>query len=207
MVDVAFVEDQDAVAHGHGFDLVVGDVDGGGADAAVEALELFAGRGAELSVEIGKRLVEKEDGGLADDGAGQGDALAFTTGKFARLAVEKRADAEEAGGSFHFFLVLIFGDFLGFEGESDVFVDREMRVERIALKDHGDAAVTRRKIVDDLSADEDFAGGRIFEAGDHAEESGFAGAGGAEENEKLAFASFEGDIVYGTEMTFFEDFG
>jgi len=40
-----------------------------------------------------------------------------------------------------------------------------------------------------------------------AEESGFAGAGGAEENEKLAFASFEGDIVYGTEMTFFEDFG
>src|SRR6266700_2784216 len=53
----ALVENHDAVAHGHGFDLIVGDVDGGGADAAMKTLEFLARGGAELGVEIRKRLV------------------------------------------------------------------------------------------------------------------------------------------------------
>src|SRR5712691_2892285 len=77
----ALVENHDAVAHGHGFDLIVGDVDGGGADAAMKTLELLARGSAELGVEVGEGFVKEEDGRLAHDGAGQSHALAFTAGK------------------------------------------------------------------------------------------------------------------------------
>src|ERR1700687_6322723 len=68
-----FVEHHDAVAHGHGFHLFVRDVDGRGTHAAMKALELFAGGGPELSVEIGKRFVEQEYGRLAARGGGGGE--------------------------------------------------------------------------------------------------------------------------------------
>src|SRR2546425_12275004 len=46
----ALVENHDAGAHGHGFDLIVGGVDGGGAGAAMKKLELFARGRAGLGV-------------------------------------------------------------------------------------------------------------------------------------------------------------
>jgi len=75
--------------------LIVRDVDDRGTDAAMKALELFAGGGPELGVEVGKRFVEQEYGRLPDDGAGQGDPLTLTAGELARLAIEERADAEK----------------------------------------------------------------------------------------------------------------
>ena len=90
-----FVEHHDAVAHGHGLHLIVRDVDGRGSHAAMKALELFAGGGPELGVEVGKRFVEQENGRLADDGAGQRDPLTLTAGELARLAIEERANAKK----------------------------------------------------------------------------------------------------------------
>ncbi len=69
-------EDRDAVGHGHGLDLVVGDVDDGRAQALVQALDLAAHLAAQLRIEVGQRFVEQEHLGLAHDGAADGDALA-----------------------------------------------------------------------------------------------------------------------------------
>src|SRR6266702_1627720 len=124
----ALVENHDAVAHGHGFDLIVGDVDGGGADAAMKTLEFLARGSAELGVEVGERFVKEEDGRLAHDGTGQSHALAFTAGKLARLAIEERADAEEGRGPFDFSFVKIFLYILSLQGKGNVFVDREVWV-------------------------------------------------------------------------------
>src|SRR6266446_10073518 len=77
----ALVENHDAVAHGHGFDLIVRDVDGGGTDAAMKTLELLSRGSAELGVEVGEGLVEKKDGRFTHDGAGQSDPLPLTAGK------------------------------------------------------------------------------------------------------------------------------
>src|SRR2546426_130034 len=96
----ALVENHDAVAHGHGFDLIVRDVDGGGTDAAMKTLELLSRGSAELGVEVGERFVKEEDGRLAHDGTSQSHALAFTARKLAWLAIEERADAEERCGPF-----------------------------------------------------------------------------------------------------------
>jgi hypothetical protein len=77
LLDVAMVHDDDAVAHGHGLDLVVGDVDHGGLQAVVQLGDFCAHLDAELGVEVGEGLVEEEDLGLAHDGAAHGDALAL----------------------------------------------------------------------------------------------------------------------------------
>ena len=54
--------------------------------ALVQFLELDAHLHAQLGVEIGQRLVEQEDLGMAHDGAAERDALALPAGKLARLA-------------------------------------------------------------------------------------------------------------------------
>ena len=150
------------------------DVDGRGTDAAMKTLKLFTRGGAELGVEVGERLVEKKDGRFADDGAGQSDPLPLTTGKLPRLAIEERANAKERRRPFDLFLVEFFLYVLGLQRKRNIFVHREMRIERITLEDHGDAAFARRKIVDDLAADENFAGCGSFQPGDHPQKRRFS---------------------------------
>ena len=77
LLDAAAIHDTDAVAEGHGFDLIVGDVDHGGLQAMMEELDFLAHLDAHLGVEVGERFVEEEGRRLADDGAADGDALAL----------------------------------------------------------------------------------------------------------------------------------
>src|SRR5947208_15443230 len=92
---------------------------------------------------------------------------------------------------------------LGLQRKGNVFVDREVRIERIALKDHGDAAVAGTEFVNHSSADEDFAGRGSFQSGDHPQQSSLSGARGHEENEKLTFARLEVNVVDSSELSFF----
>src|SRR5438105_595631 len=169
LVDNAFIEHQDAVAHGHGFHLIVRDVDRRSADAAVKALELLARGGAQLGVKIRERLVEQEHGGLADDRAGKRNPLAFAAGELARLALEKCTYSEQRSRPLDFLLVELFFDLLSLQRKRYILVDRQVRVERVALEDHGDAAFARRKVVDHAAANEDIAGRGRFQSGDHAQ--------------------------------------
>ena len=61
LFDRARVQHRDARRHRHRFDLVVRDVDHGGPEFGVQALDLDAHLGPQLGVEIGQRLVEQED--------------------------------------------------------------------------------------------------------------------------------------------------
>ena len=93
----AVLHDDHAVAERHRLDLVVGDVDGRGAEPLVQLLQLDAHLHAQLGVEVGERLVEQEHAGVAHDGAAQRHALALAAGELARLALEEVADAEDLG--------------------------------------------------------------------------------------------------------------
>ncbi len=66
-------------AHRHGLDLVVGDVDRGGAQAPLQLGDLGAGGHPKLGVEVGQGLVHAEDLGLADDRPAHRDALPLPT--------------------------------------------------------------------------------------------------------------------------------
>ena len=100
---------------------------------------------AQGGVEIGERFVEQEDLRLAHDGAADGDALALAAGKLGRLALEQVLDLQDAGGVADLAVATsACGVLASLQGEADVVVDRHVRVERVGLEHHGDAAIARR---------------------------------------------------------------
>ena len=94
--DGAGIEHDDLVGHGHGLDLVVGDVDHGRAEPLVQLHQLDAHLGAQRGVEVGQRLVEQENLGLAHDGAADGDALALAAGERAGALLQARLELQHA---------------------------------------------------------------------------------------------------------------
>ena len=108
---------------------------------------------AERGVEVRQRLVEEEDLGVADDGAADGDALALAAGELLRQAVEKRRDLQHLGRLAHALVDLLLAAAAEPHAEGHVVVDLHVRIERVGLEDHGDAALRRRQVVDHLAVD------------------------------------------------------
>ena len=81
-----------------GLGLVVGDVQRGDAELALQCRDLRTGLHTELCIEVGERLIHEEDLRLANDCTAHGDALALATGESLRLAVEELGEIEDLGG-------------------------------------------------------------------------------------------------------------
>jgi hypothetical protein len=128
-------------------------------------------------------------------GSRQCDALSFTAGQLSPAAVEQVIDAEQLRGpaSLAFAFCPIELDCL--ERKDNVVENRLVRVQRIALKHHGDAAQSWRQAVDDIAADQHITVGRVLEAGDGTQQRGLAAAGRAQQDEILALAGREVDAI------------
>ncbi len=193
LLDLALVHHHHAIGERHRLDLIVRDVDRGGAHLLVHALDLGAHLHAQLGVEIGERLVEQEDLRIAHDRAAHGDALALPAGELARLAVEQFLDVEDAGGLLHALLDLGLGKMLQPQPERHVLVDRHVRIERVVLEHHRHVAVFRRHVVDDRAVDRDLAVGDVLEAGDHAQGRRLAAARRADQHDEFLVGDVEVD--------------
>ena len=185
------LEQRDPVAHGHGLDLVVGDVDGGGAEPALQRGDLGAGLHAQLGVEVGQRLVHEEALRLAHDRPAHRDALALPAGQRLGLAVEVVGEVEDLRG------LLDAGADLGLvhagdlQREAHVVRDGHVRVEGVVLEDHRDVAVLRRDVGDVAVADADRAAVDLLEAGEHPQAGRLPASGGADQDEELAVGDVE----------------
>ena len=84
---LALVEDGDAVGHGHGLFLVVGDDDEGEAELLLQVHQFELGLLAQLLVERAERLVEQQHLRPLGDRAGERHALALAAGELVRLAL------------------------------------------------------------------------------------------------------------------------
>ena len=94
LVDTALIENSDAVPQAHGLGLIMGDVDGGGAKAALKLLQ-FVTRGiTQLGIEIRQGLVEKKDHRLTHHRARKRHALAFAARQLTRLPVKEVLNTE-----------------------------------------------------------------------------------------------------------------
>ena len=78
-----------------GFLVVVGHIDGGGAQAAQQRADLGAERLAQVAVQVGQRLIEQQQARAADDGAGQRDALLLAAGQLGRAAPGQRFQPDQ----------------------------------------------------------------------------------------------------------------
>ncbi len=96
----AILHDRDPVAHGHRLDLVVRDIDEGGAQALMQLLQLDPGLHPQHRVQVGEGLVEQEHPRLADDGAAEGDALALAARELAGFPFEQGVELEDSARLF-----------------------------------------------------------------------------------------------------------
>ena len=119
----AVIDEADLGGEGHGFHLVVGDIDKGGAGFDMQALQLVAHFQAQLGIQVGERLIHEQDGGLRRQGAGDGDALLLAAGKLGGVAVHKHANLDDAGHTAHGQVNFLFGELAHLGNRLAVLID------------------------------------------------------------------------------------
>jgi hypothetical protein len=198
LLDLPLAHDCDAVAHRHRLDLVVCDINRRHAEVVLDARDLGAHVDSELRVQVRERLVHEIRLWLADDRSAHRHALALPTRERTRLSVEELLEAEDARSFADALFDFVLGHLSQPEPERDVLVHREVGVERVALEDHGDVAISCGHVVDDAVADLDDAFADLLEACDHAQRRCLAAAGGADEDHELAVGDLEVHVAHGT---------
>src|SRR5262249_29596131 len=78
---------------------------------------------------------------------------------------------------------------------ADVLSDGHVRVECVTLKDHSQIAVLCRNVVDTFSIDEDIARGDALQSGEHSQCGRLPTTGWTKQNDKLAIAYLERQII------------
>ena len=109
--------DRDAVAQRHGLGLVVGDVDGRGAEPRLQPRHLGPHLDPQLRVEVRQRLVHQEGGGVTHDRAAHRHALALTSREVRGLAIEVLGQVEGPRGLLDLLVDLLLGAFASFSAK------------------------------------------------------------------------------------------
>ena len=171
------------------------DVDEGDTDLALDALELELHLFAELQVERPERFVEKEHAGPVDERPGEGHALLLTPGHLGDAPVSVPGEIDELEDLLDPLLGIVPGDLLALQPVGHVLRHVEVGEQRVRLEHGVDVPLVGRKAGNVVGAEEDLAGGGLFEPADHPERRGLAAARRAEEREELALFDLEVDVI------------
>ena len=185
LLDPAVVHHHHSVGEGHRLRLVVGDHDHRRIDPLAQLGELHAGAHAQRRVEVRQRLVEEEQPGLFDQGPPDGDALALAARHLSRLLVELRLDLQDPRRLLDPRGDLVLRHLRVAEAEGHVLAHAHVRIKRVMLEDHRDAAPARRQGVDPLALQPHLAAVGGLEPGDDAQQGRFAAARRAEKGDEL----------------------
>ncbi len=195
LLHVAGVQHHDPVRQRHRLHLVVGDVDHRGVHPPVQLGDLEPRLDAQRRVEVGERLVEQENLGVAHDRPADGDALALAAGEVLGQPVEELVELQDARRFLHLRLDCGIVGAAAAETERHVLVDAHVRVERVGLEHHRDPALGRRQRVDALAVDHEVAGGDVLQPRHQPQQGGLAAARRADEDHELLIPDVEVDPV------------
>src|SRR5262249_19902913 len=201
LLEPAAAHHRDAVRHGERLTLVVGDIDRGDPDLALELLELELHAIAELLVERAQRLVEEEHGRTRDESPGEGHPLLLPARELARIARPVRGQLHESEGPAHSPFDLTARHPRHAEAKGHVLEHGAVGEEGVVLEDHAHVAPVGRHQIHALALDEDVARGRLHESRHRAQARSLSATGGAEKSEKLAPRHGEGDAVEGQRLS------
>jgi len=196
--NAAFLDDEDLV-HGAEGGEAMGDAD----DGAIfgEVVDGFLDFGFGLGVEGGGGFVEDEDGGVADEGAGDGDALALSAREAEATFAER--GVVTVGEGFDEVVGVGFAgggdDFIaggaGFS-EGNIFSDGGVEEEDV-LADEGEmeAEVGEAEGFDGFTVDFDLAEGGVIESEEEVDEGTFSGTAFTSKSEAFTSPELEIDFV------------
>ena len=138
----AAFEDDDLFAHQQGFGLVVRHMDQRRAEAPMQVDHLFAQARAQRRVETRERLVEQDHARLARQRPADRDALALAAGERSGRRV-KTWSSPSMPATVLTLVHVIRARRRGLQPEGKVVEDRQVRIKRRVLKDHGDVTPVR----------------------------------------------------------------
>ena len=193
---MAAVHDDNLVGKGHGFTLVVGNVDAGDADALLDLADLRAHIDAQLGVQVGQRFIKEQHRRFHDQGPGQSNALLLAAGQLVRHAVFHALQSHQLQHIHNFFfngsLVHLFID----KAVADIIKYIIMREQRIALEHHAGIPFVRGQLVDAHTVQQDLAFTDALKSRDHAQGRGLAAAGRPQQGHELAAGDIHVNVVH-----------
>ncbi len=177
--------------------LIARGIDGGKTQARLQHLELQPHLIAHLRVGIGQGLIEQHQPRLAHQSARERDALLLAAAQFRRRLVAHGGQADDVEHAVDTLLPHGPGYSMHLEGKPDIAADRHVRPDRIGLQHDSELALRRRQIDPCRHVEHRTAGDRDqpligrLEAGDRAQDRGFAAAARPEQGERLARSDLE----------------
>ena len=150
---------------------------------------------AQLGVEIGQRLVEQQHVGPKNQRTGQRHALLLAAGQLSRQPVAEMIEPHQPQRLGDLRRHLRLRHLAHLEAERDVLGHRHVRKQRIALEHQAGVALPWRQRGDVALAQAHAARRRLDEAGDDPQGRGLAAAGRAEQDQKLAIADVDRNVI------------
>ena len=197
LLDLAVVDDRNAVRDGHRLLLVVRDGHRRHARLLQNPADLLAHLDPEVHVEVRERLVEEEHRRLRRERPGECDALLLATGQLVGVAVALCVEPHELQH-----LVdprLPVGGVPLVEAERDVLASGEMRKQRELLEDDADTALFRcgelPRTGDDVAVQANLAAVGAVESGDQPQGRRLPTARGAEQGENLTLLDRQREVL------------
>lgn len=172
--DFAALHQNDLLPEGHGLRLVVGDVNQRGAGTGMQTLKFPAKGEPGGGIKVGKRLIEKEDCGLSQQGASQCNPLLLATREFLREPVEPWSEFKPGGHGCDPSLDFTMGNLAGLEAEGEIVTNAHVGVEGCLLEHHGDTPFMGRSAAHGASVDPDLPCIRLLKPGNQTQHSRFA---------------------------------
>ena len=180
---IAVFHDADAVSQPNSFVKVVGDEQNRFAQQLLQAQKLILHFAPYQRIQRGKRLIEKPDFRPHSEGAGNTDALLLTTGQFARevtLATLQTHQLEHLAG-FGFTRCAVAAADLQRKGHVVQHIAVRQQAEILEHHAHFVASdfnqLVGRSSQQVASIHQHFAGSRVIQAGDGADQGGLARSG------------------------------
>ena len=195
LLDAALRHYDNSVRHGKSFFLVMGNKNEGDTGSLLNLLQFLLHVLSQLKVESCQRLVQKQNLGLVDKGAGNGHTLLLAAGKAVDTALFKAAECNHGEHLSNLLMDFGFGALLLTQGEGHIFKNVQVREQGIALENGVYIALIGRNIVDILTHKDNIALVSSFKAADKAQSGGLAAAGGAQQSNKFIIVNVQTDIV------------
>ena len=171
------------------------DVNKGRGEFVVQLRNFRSHLNTQFCVEVGKRFVQKEDLGFADNGTSQRDTLTLTAGKRFRLTGKQPFYAQYCGGFANAGIYFLRIDFAQFKTERHVVVNRHMRIKRVVLEHHRYISVFGVHIIYEFAVDIKFARGDFFQTRYHTQRRRFSAARRSDEHDKFFVIDFQIEIA------------
>ena len=197
LLQAAVAHDRDPLAQGHGLAGIVRYVDHRHAQPLVQAADLVAQLTAKGGIEARQRLIEQEELWPADDRPAEGHALLLAVRKLARPAIQQFGNAQGSGGLFHAPPDFALGGSPQFQSEAQVAADRQMRIERVVLKDQGHVAITRRQPFRGPTGNGDPAGAGLLQPGEEPKRGRLAAPGRTHEDQQFVVLDLQAEVIHG----------